>query len=521
MNDQVRTYINATDKTGRAIASAKRNIKGFGSVARNVLGGLGVGLGGAAFVGLTKSAIDYGSSLTDAAIATNTNIEALQALRYAAQEAGASQQNLDNALIRLTKSTYDAQRGLSTAKDAFALLNINVEEFARLPTERKLEALASGMANATDAGKATGAAMDILGTRNAPKLMEVLQRLGIEGFDFLAEKTRNAGQVMSEETALALDAASDDIEAWKTKQIIWIGETLGAWDRYNKTLSFTKNNTAALADPKLDAIKNQTIAAMAELDALEEELKNLSKGSADDVFGLGGMFAEIGTKEINEQIQAQQAVIDSLKQDFIDAVKENRDAAPPSLIPPGTMTGTVSDLDKIGKLMDDLWKSTVPSLDKVHELMDAANEKESDYMADILEKEKARTEEIRRRLGLDQTSMSNPQDRASVKTPSVWEQDAINRENRLVARGVNFTPYHEFLNPANARGAAGVGGWPVVTTSPSAALGGQDGGAYGDVAGQFKGGSDKALAALRGIAATFAKFAEEVEVISQQVSNSR
>lgn len=217
----------AKDKTARAIASARSRIEGLGHSAKNVFGGLGIGISAAALTGFSKSVIEYGSALTDAATATNTSVESLQALRFAAQEAGAGAEKMDMALVRVQKAAVDARNGLSTYTRAFDTLNINVDEFIGLPAERKLEVIARSMRSASDKQAAYAAAMDILGTRNAPKLMEVLQRLATDGFDSLAKSAKAAGQVMEEDVARKLDAAADAFARLGTRMKVAGGTVIG------------------------------------------------------------------------------------------------------------------------------------------------------------------------------------------------------------------------------------------------------------------------------------------------------
>lgn len=213
----IRVPIVGEDRTARAIRSAEKNIRGLSRTTKTVMGTLGVGIGVTTFTRMASQAVQYGSALTDAATATNTHVEALQALRFAAQEAGASEQQLDMALVRAQKSAVDAANGLSTYTRAFDALGINVQQFMHLPTERKLEMIAQSMRNADDQQRAYSAAMDILGTRNAPRLMEVLQRLSSEGFEGISESARKAGQVMSGETAQAMDELADAMAALNTQ----------------------------------------------------------------------------------------------------------------------------------------------------------------------------------------------------------------------------------------------------------------------------------------------------------------
>lgn len=221
--------ITATDKTARAMSSAKRNLTGLGRSARGILSGLGVGLGASAFIRLSKDAIEYGSSLTDAAAATRVGVEEYQVLAYAAQDAGASMDKVTTALARIQKATNDASNGLSTYTRAFDALGINVDEFRQLSPDRQFEVLGRAMVSSSDQARAYASVLDIIGSRNAPRLMEVLQRLGTDGFDEIERAAREAGQVMNEFTAQQLDAAADSLERFNTRVKVASGTIVKFW----------------------------------------------------------------------------------------------------------------------------------------------------------------------------------------------------------------------------------------------------------------------------------------------------
>lgn len=229
IGNDINVRIGATDATGTAFRSAEMRIKSLAGMAKGMAGAFGVALGARALVGLARQAIDYGSAISDAAVATNTNTEALQVLRYQATQTGASVEQLDKALIQSNKAAVDAANGSKSAANAFQFLGIHANSFINLPTEQKLELLASRMAQSTDKNRAAAAVMDIIGTKNAPKLMEMLQRLGVEGYGKLAEEAKKAGQVMDEDTIKRLDDAGDAIDRFKTRTTILTGETLGFW----------------------------------------------------------------------------------------------------------------------------------------------------------------------------------------------------------------------------------------------------------------------------------------------------
>jgi hypothetical protein len=194
---------------------------------------LSTAIGGLAIVNfaknITKQAIDAGSAITDMATATRTGIEQLQILNFAALQAGASADQMGNLLIRVQKSAADSAKGLSTAVDAFAKLNINTETFINLRPEQMLEVVGKALVEAGDDTEAYGAALDILGTRNAPKLMEALIKLGREGFGSLSEEAKRSGILMSEDTAQGLDAIADKLEIFKTATTANVGYAVVYW----------------------------------------------------------------------------------------------------------------------------------------------------------------------------------------------------------------------------------------------------------------------------------------------------
>ncbi len=176
---------------------------------------------------LSKRVVSLGSTISDMATGARIGVEEFQVLDYAMRVAGGQSQNLANSLVKMQKSIYDAGRGLSTAIDGFGGLGIKFEDLRDLAPERQLEALAKGLANAGNKTLEAGAAFDLLGGRNAPKLREVLGRLGTEGFDVLAEKARKAGQVMSADLIQDLDILSDRWDTFKRKLDVGFGGMIG------------------------------------------------------------------------------------------------------------------------------------------------------------------------------------------------------------------------------------------------------------------------------------------------------
>ncbi|WP_372808293.1 phage tail tape measure C-terminal domain-containing protein [Pontiella sp.] len=226
--------INAFDNTKAAFASVNANLAKTAKGALSMVGGL-AGIGGAgalmAFSELTRNAIEYGSALTDSSKATNANVEALQVLRMMADKAGASHANLEKSLIQMQKASMDSLNGMATYSRAFEALGINVSQFITLPVERQLELIGRKMSDSKNQAQAYNAAIQILGTRNAPRLMEVLQDLAKDGFDEVSRAAHESGQVMSTETAQSMDAMADAMEKIKRRMSnTWSGFVVEAAD---------------------------------------------------------------------------------------------------------------------------------------------------------------------------------------------------------------------------------------------------------------------------------------------------
>ena len=291
MSRQTAKYdIKANDKTGAAIKSAKRGLAGLSSAALSMSGIMG-GVSAAAFAAAAKNAIDYGSSITDAATATRTGVEEYQVLKYAAQDAGAQMSNITTALSKIQKAANDANNGLATYSRAFDTLGISSEKFQKLKPERQLERIGKAMTQAKDPAKAYASVLDIIGSRNAPRLMEVLQRLGSDGFDTVAIAAREAGQVISEFDAQQLDRAADSLERFKTRATVGAGKAVSWMMDFSDVLkgahwtaseeSISRGTEAYLRFAKASGSNPKLIKHLEDIIAKANESKTALDGLAD------------------------------------------------------------------------------------------------------------------------------------------------------------------------------------------------------------------------------------------------
>jgi len=295
--------ITATDKTGRAFASVKKNLTGLSAATSRFYRGFGamLGVGGlsAGITALTKSIIEQGSALSDAATAARIGIEEYQILRELARDAGVEMNTLTRALTKIQKSANDATYGVTTYIRAFDALGINIEEFRRLSPEQQFEMLGRAMVLAEDRARAYSAVMDIIGMRGV-KLREVFERLGTDGFERLSKIMSESGRIMREETVNEFDRMWDQIEAFKQKIRIFfgklvfkVGRRLGIFEDIDWEIEESKKKIEELKEYIKNAytwqtytygvyqgkikLKADTSAAEREIQRLEEKIARLAE----------------------------------------------------------------------------------------------------------------------------------------------------------------------------------------------------------------------------------------------------
>lgn len=180
-----------------------------------------------ALVRSVRNAVQLGSDLSDMATQTGTSTKAFQVYDYAAKEAGASSEQLRNALVKLRDSQGQVIDKNEIAIKNFKRLGIEARTVAGLNTDDLFMEVARAVANSENSVEAYSAAIDILGQKNAPMLMEALQRLGTDGFDAVAKKAQDAGQIMDEALIKQLDEAQDSIQRLQNRWTILVAQFIG------------------------------------------------------------------------------------------------------------------------------------------------------------------------------------------------------------------------------------------------------------------------------------------------------
>ncbi len=213
----------------KALGRAKAGIANFADASIKKLGSLATfaatGLV-AAFAAFARKAIQLGSELSDIAISTGFATEQYQVFRGALIDAGGKAESMEKAITIMQKAIVQGSEGLTTYVRAFERLGLNVDDLRKMKPEDQFQAIGKAIASAKDRQGALTAAIEIFGQRNAPRLIEVFKRLDKDGYGKMAKDIEAAYGIMDAETQEALDKAADQIERFKNKATIKVGELI-------------------------------------------------------------------------------------------------------------------------------------------------------------------------------------------------------------------------------------------------------------------------------------------------------
>lgn len=216
-------------KFGLDATGVKTEIKQLRAETRsfvNQWGKLALAAGAGAFIALSKSAIDLGSKISDLGEQLRIGTTELQTLMAVSLKAGVSQQDLERSIRNVNLRTQQAIDGNTTYSKALVRLGFNVQDFARLESDKKLEAIAQAYHKAGKSQQAYADVAQILGEKAGPKMLEVLRKLNDDGFPELIRQSKEAGMVLGETTIAALDEAADAIEKFKRRMTVAVGEII-------------------------------------------------------------------------------------------------------------------------------------------------------------------------------------------------------------------------------------------------------------------------------------------------------
>lgn len=196
----------------------KREAQGVGDMGNRLLR-LGQGIASVAGIGFSASwlmgqvrgTLQWAGAMNDLAAQSNTSLQSFQTLAAYFGEDGVKAEEVARSIETLRRNLQDAASdGASPLNKSLAALGLTARGLQALAPENQFEVLGKRIAAATDKQAAYNAAVELLGAKQAPKLLAALQRLGVEGFDKATESTSKLR--ISDAQLKTLDEAGDKLE---------------------------------------------------------------------------------------------------------------------------------------------------------------------------------------------------------------------------------------------------------------------------------------------------------------------
>lgn len=183
---------------------------------------------------------EFGDSIHKMSIRTGAGAEFLSEMGFAAEQSGASIEQLGNALFRMRRRVANAATEAGPAQRALSDLGLAAEELTRLKPEEQFTVIADRLSGVANESLRAQYAFEIFGD-GAKSLLPLLSE-GSAGMAALRKEARDLGLTMSDEDANAAAEFGDAMNRLKTSMkgiVMTIGRELapvltGLQDRVTK-----------------------------------------------------------------------------------------------------------------------------------------------------------------------------------------------------------------------------------------------------------------------------------------------
>ena len=151
--------------------------------------------GGASLVAFgvkaVQSFVGTGDELDKMSKRLGISVETLSELKFAAEQSGASLDDIEKAVKKLSSSVFDANNGVKASADAFQALGLNAAMLQDLSPEEQFLAVTKALAQVENASTRAALAQDVFGRAGTTLLPLVAE--GAEGLEELRQRARDLG----------------------------------------------------------------------------------------------------------------------------------------------------------------------------------------------------------------------------------------------------------------------------------------------------------------------------------------
>lgn len=260
----------------KGLDAAAARLKTFGAS----VGAIGVGLAGlgssivAPMLAAVKAFSDAGSEIADASARTGISAEALQEYKFAAEQTGATLEELEVGIKKMQKAIVEAGQGSKSATEDLARLGLTAADLAGETPEEQFEMIAEAISKIEDPAERAAASMAIFG-KSGTSLLGMMAG-GAKGIQAFAAEARALGIVLTDEDIQAADKFGDAMDSLKTQ-----------------TMAVALQVGAALVPMLLEFVNAAKVAAKIVIDFVRE-----NRALVVTVFTVGAALLAAGTAMI-------------------------------------------------------------------------------------------------------------------------------------------------------------------------------------------------------------------------------
>lgn len=222
---QTKVEITAEDKTAAAFKSAERNLNAW-SNKMSSLQGLMAGVATGAMAALINKGLTFADTLDELSKKTGFTTARIQELQYAGSQLGAKQEDVNEALLRFTRTVGEAAQGSDQAREALARVGISVDDLKRKSLEQLFDQAQRTLARTTSETQRLAAANDAFG-RVAKNVANFLSAQEAE-MESLRIKAYELGAVLSSESIAKAKETKDKFEALSRVISVQLSEAVAA-----------------------------------------------------------------------------------------------------------------------------------------------------------------------------------------------------------------------------------------------------------------------------------------------------
>lgn len=193
----------ATEGIGDGAKKAGDSMLSLGGIAKAAGGVLAGAFAVDAIVSMAKEVIDLGGDIADLSARTGIGTDAIQELKYAAEQTGASLDTVTGAIEQMGNRLTEGGGGTLQAVKA---LGLSFDDLQKMRPEDAFTAISDAIKEIPDPMRQTQLAMELFG-KSGTELLPAIK----SGMSDLRQQAQDLGQVLSEDAVQGLDTLGD---AW-------------------------------------------------------------------------------------------------------------------------------------------------------------------------------------------------------------------------------------------------------------------------------------------------------------------